>query len=368
MKKLLILLFVFIFDNSYSQILIRNLQGEPIFSPLMNDNAKNVLLNLNTGAQSIGADYLFNTRSKNPTQYTNYRIGLSAKPTEGVASLISNGQFSPSLKLSFAITRIQLFANSMLIKQNLEKIKFNDWLTISSSINYEKNKLLRRQSSFNSQIIDTNFTGYSLGFDYNISFGNDEQDYFNFQIVYNRRNNYDELTSFDIIDRRSIFDSATSIQRSFEKKTTAREGNYMERNASLIQISYTHLPKNQFKYLKSKDGSDSMKVLTKTEFRTNGSKIDTINIETETSEPVTNPNFKSLKFGYSFFYSVLAMNGFLPESKLGASLFIISPDKDNNLIPRLAFNCQFNDIFDLQQKNNGIFKRFQVGISATFSL
>ncbi|NNV55022.1 hypothetical protein [Limnovirga soli] len=370
MKKLIILLSFLIIEKSYSQILLRNLQGEPIFSPYLNENTKNTMLNLNTGTQSIGADYLFTNKSNNPADYLVYRFGLSTKPNEGVGPLITNGQFSPGVKLNAARTKVRLFASPMLVRIDGTKRKFDDWLTLSTSITYEKNKLLRKDTSFSRQVIDTSFTGYSLGLDYNMAFGTFEQDYINFKIVYNRRNNYGELSNVDIIDRRTTFDSASGIQRNIEKKVTAKEGIYKEMDAALIQISYTHLPKYQFKNLKKYDGSDLMKEKeeTTTEYVTNGDRVDTITRKTVKSEPVPNPNFKSLKFGYSLFYSALATTGEMPESKLGGSLFIISPDKDNNLIPRLAVNFQMNDIFDLQKKNNGLFKRFQAGVTATFSL
>lgn len=370
MKKIIIVLLLIAAQKSYSQILIRNLQGEPIFSPYMNENVKNTLLSLNTGTQSIGADYFFTTKSTNPADYLIYRLGLSTKPNEGVGPLITNGQFSPGVKLTAARTKVRVFASPMLVKSDGTKRKFDDWLTISTSFAYEKNKLLRKDTSFNRQVVDTNFTGYSIGVDYNMALGTFEQDYFNFKIIYNRRNNYSELTSIDIVDRRTGFDSATATQRNVEKKVTAKEGTYKEMDAALIQLSYTHLPKYQYKNLKNPDGSDVMKEKEEitTEYVTNGDKVDTIIRKTVKSEPVPNQYFKSLKFGYSLFYSSLASTDEMPESKLGGSLFLISPDKENNLIPRLAVNFQLNDIFDLKKKNNGMLKRFQAGVTATFSL
>ena len=240
MKRLFILVLLLAVQKSYSQILVRNLQGEPIFSPYLSENVRNTLLNLNTGTQSIGADYFFTTKASNPADYLIYRLGISTKPNEGVGPLITNGQFSPGVKLTAARTKVRLFASPMLVKSDGTKRKFDDWLTLSASFAYEKNKLLRKDTTFSKQVIDTTFTGYSFGVDYSMALGTFEQDYFNFKIIYFRRNNYSELTSIDIVDRRTTFDSATTTQRNVEKKVTAKEGVYKEMDAVLIQISYNY--------------------------------------------------------------------------------------------------------------------------------
>lgn len=395
MKKLLTIFVLICSFRSSGQILLKNLQGEPIFSPKLDESKQNTLLNINTGTQSIGADYLFTTKSRNPSDYLIYRFGVSAKATEGVGSLITNGQFSPGVKLTAARTKIRLFANPLISKPDGTKRKFDDWLTFTGSFIFEKNKLFKKDTTFAKQITDTTFTGYSLGMDYNMVLGTNEQDYINFGLTYNRRNNYNDLTSVDVVDKRIIFDSVSATQRNVEKKVSAKEGTYKEMDAAVIQLSYTHLPKYQFKNLKNPDGSVMMKEKeeTVTEYitytnvridtvtRTNRnsqpiteyinytqSRIDTVTRTIKKSEPVPNPNFKSIKFGYSFFYNVLVQKGEKPETKLGGSIFLISPDKDNNLIPRLAINFQIKDLYDLKNANNGLAKRFQAGVSATFPL
>jgi hypothetical protein len=52
------------------------------------------------------------------------------------------------------------------------------------------------------------------------------------------------------LDKRTKYDSLSFTQRSAEKKVTAKEGIYKEMDAAIIQVSYTHLPKYQYKKLK----------------------------------------------------------------------------------------------------------------------
>ncbi len=370
MKNLIIIVLLFCTIKSSSQLLTRILHGEPLFSPKINENSQGILLNLNTGTQSIGGDYLFTTKSKNPSDYLIYRLGVATKATDGVGPLFANGQFSPGVKLSAARTNIRVFASN-IVKNDGTKSKFDDWLTFTATYSFEKNKLFSKENSFAKQITDTIFSGYSLGLDYTMALGSNEQDYFNFNVAYNRRNNYNDLSSIDVFDNRLIYDSLTSTQRSIEKKVTAKEGIYKEMDAAIIQISYTRLPKYEFKNRKNANGSDMTfaKEETTTEYLTNNNgKIDTVTRKSIKTEPVPNPNFKLLKFGYSVFYNLTAQNGEKPQTRVGGSIFLISPNKEGNLVPRISINVQIKDLYNVMNTNDNIPKRIQAGITATFSI
>jgi hypothetical protein len=63
--------------------------------------------------QKIHADYLI------------YRFGISTKATDGVGPLITNGQFSPGVKLTWQGQKLRVFANPSLVKPDGTKRKFD---------------------------------------------------------------------------------------------------------------------------------------------------------------------------------------------------------------------------------------------------
>jgi hypothetical protein len=398
MRKYYLLALVFSSTFASGQILQRNFEGEQLFSPRYDAITPNTLINLNTGTSAVAIDYLFNTKANNPSKYKIYRIGISVKPSEGVGPLMTNGQFSPGVKLSGSMTNIPFLAGSLARKG------FDDWISFNLAFNYEKNKLFRNDPVFAKQLYDTSFTGISLGTDYTMVFGVQEQDYLNIRLTYNRKSSAGDLTAIDVEDNRSFTDPATGVTRTLSKKQNAREGTYTEFDAWNWQIAYTKLPKYQFKNLHNRAGGDSVKtkqeisrslipipagtdtitrviteyinrngvmdsiIRTTREIVSRPARVDTVITVTSKSEPVSNPLFKSLKIGYSLYFNTTARNGEYPNSKMGGVIFFISPNKDDVLVPRLGITFQFNDPFDVKGANTGMFKRFQAGLTTTFSL
>jgi hypothetical protein len=398
MKKYYLMILVLSSTFASGQILQRNFEGEPLFSPRYDAITPNTLINFNTGTQSIALDYLFNTKANNPSKYKIYRLGVSVKPSEGVGPLMTNGQFSPGVKLSGSMTKIPFLAKSLVTKG------FDDWISFNLAFNYEKNKLFRNDPVFSKQLYDTSFTGISLGTDYTMVFGEEEQDYLNIRLTYNRKSSAGDLTAIDVEDNRSFTDPATGVTRTLSKKQSAREGTYTEFDAWNWQIAYTRLPKYQFKYIKNARGGDSARkkqdistslipipagtdTITRvvTEYiMTNGvmdsttrftkeivsrpARVDTVITITSKTEPVGNPLFKSVKIGYSLYFNSTARKGEYPNSKIGGVVFFISPNKEDVLVPRIGITFQFNDPFDVKGANTGVFKRLQAGLTTTFSL
>ncbi len=121
MKKItLITILNFIYLVSYEQILLEDKNGDVIVRNQFKANDNTAFIKLNTGEQTLGFNYIISTKLNNANNYTINEFGIKVKPTEGYASVFSNAQFSPGIKLSYAITKLRIFSKSI-------KNSFIDW-------------------------------------------------------------------------------------------------------------------------------------------------------------------------------------------------------------------------------------------------
>lgn len=350
------------------QILPQNAQGESLFSPYLDRDKSATLLNLNTGTQSLGIDYYFSSKSASPEKYSVFRIGASGKATEGVGTLLSKGQFSPGAKIYGSVSIIPLLAPKLI---KAASSKFDDWLTINASYSVDKYKLYNKDTIFRSQVSDSTFGGFSLGLNYIMVLGYQELDYFSIRASYDRKNNFSDLSSIEVMDNRNTFDSTSGVIRTASKSVVAREGNYKEYDGFTWGLSYTRLPKYPHKYIQKSDKSGN-ETETKVEKVTEKVTVNgiTFNIEREAIKEIPKPNpfYKSLRLGYSVYLNTLTSNISKPVSNLGAIIFVLSPNKDDIMAPRLGVDLYFKDITDSKKTNTGLLKRFNVAFTTTIAL
>lgn len=324
MKKIGILTVVLLLVQALSaQILLEDLHGDVIVHNQFygNQKASNIsLIKLNTGSQSLGFNYFTSTVLHDPRKYQIHSYGAKARPTEGYAAVISNGQFSPGINLSYSFTQVSIFSKSTLSR-------FIDWAGIS--INYDINRYLlyKRDTAFDSQFYPQNFKGLTISGNYNILINSLWIASIN--AGYERRNNYGDLTPIEVKDISTYTDPTGTVQRQIVNTTTARQGSYETFDASPITFAITKA--------------------------------------TPTDDPAT-AAANQLRFGYSVYVKTL-LSKYLPQTDAGVIFFLTKQDKDNGVrSPVFGLNIEANDPFDVQQQKNGLQNRLAVGFTTIFSL
>ena len=369
-----------------AQVTLKNVQGEQIFSPIIDKNQTGTLISLNTGTTSLGFEYYFTDKSKDPSTYYIFRLGASAKATAGLGPLISNGQLSPGTDITASYTKVRLFAPVVF------NHKFFDWLSLDAAYSIDQFKLFKSDTTFSEQIYNQRFRGFKLIASYNMMLGSAMRDYICISVGYIRKNNYSDLTSVDIHDFTQVENTSPEVTRRYGNTVNAKQGLYKEYDSYPLNFSYTYVPfQNRYQsntktksvttvtYVRTvaqsdtvyKDGIDSegnhIRVLS---VITHRPKIDTVTTITKPEEvKVENPFFKSLRFGYAVYANPnIGINGNSTVTNIGTVLFLASPNKDNILTTRLGLDFQLSDFFDSKHVNNGPFNRIKIGFTTIFSL
>ena len=308
---------------SRAQVLLEDKEGEKIatnFWDIPNNNNFS-LIKLTTGDQSLGFNYFISTKVPGVSNYKVSAFGLKAKPTEGYAAVLSNGQFSPGISMSYSLTKFPIFFNSVT-----GIIKPADWGGIDVSYDINKYLLYNKDTSFANQIYSKNFKAFSLGINYNLLL---KQIFIvSFKIGYSRRNNYDELTSLEIKDTKTFFDSATITQRQSSISKAVKSGVYKELDAYPISFSIT---------------------------------------KATATDALGSANANKLKIGYTVYVKTLVSEE-LPKTNAGIIIFLTRQGKSGVRTPVLGVNVQAKDFFDVRKVNNGLLNRIQVGFTTNFSL
>jgi hypothetical protein len=325
MKKLPIILILLMSGVvSKAQVLLEDKDGEKIatnFGDILKTANNFSLIKLSTGDQSLGFNYYISTKIFDASNYKISAFSLKAKPTEGYAAVISNGQFSPGVGVSYSLTKFPIFFN-----KQTGTIKPADWGGIDVSYDVNKYLLYNKDTSFANQIYSKNFNAFSLGINYNLLL---KQTFIvSAQVGYSRRNNYDELTSLEIKDTKTFFDSATLTQRQSSKNKTVKSGAYKEFDAYPISFSIT---------------------------------------KATATDDLNSAGAAKLKIGYTVYIKTLASQD-LPKTDAGILIFLTRQGKSGVRTPVLGINFQAKDFFDVQKINNGLLKRIQVGFTTNFTL
>lgn len=324
MKAIFFISYLFIVNSIHAQVLIEDKDGERIssnFSNLLEDNKNFSLIKLGTGDQSLGFNYFKSTKLSDAGDYRVNVFGIKAKPTEGYAAVISNGQFSPGINISYSLIKFPIFFNS-----TTGRLKPADWGGVD--INYDINKysLYNKDTTFSNQIYSKTFKGFSLGLNYNLLIS--QKFIFSLRAGYSRKNNYDEMTSVEVKNIKSTSDQPTSTERQVITSKTVKAGNFKEYDAYPIVFSIT---------------------------------------KATSTDALTSPVATKLKIGYTFYIKNLASQD-LPKTDAGIIFFLTRQGKNGIRTPVFGINIQAKDFFDVQKINNGLFNRLQVGFTTNFTL
>lgn len=360
MKKIsLIGCCIFLSGWAEAQVLLKNNQGEQLFSPLISNNLSSTLLNLNTASTSLGATYYFTDKAGDPANYHVFSLGVTGKATDGLAPLIKQGQLSPGVSFTGSVTKVRLFAPEII------NHKFYDWLSFNAGYAADKYKLYRPDTVFKSQVSSQNFRGLTMNLNYNMVLGKEERDHISISLGYARKNNNGDLTAVDVQDYKVINDPVSGTVRQYGSTQTARQGKYQEFDTYPLSFIYVNLPAYERPYLKDK----KVKTTTTVSYVTVKGKTDTVTTVTKEEVNVDNPFFKSLKVGYALYLNAYPANNANPSvSNLGGTIFLVSPDKNNQPTSRIGLNLEFGDFFDVKKANNGAFNRLSIGLTTNFSL
>lgn len=347
MKKILITALSVCFAFSASaQILLKNNQGEQLFSH--NENLRGMLLQLNTSGASLGADYFFNTKQENPSKYFIFRLGASAKANEGTASVLKGGQLSPGVNFNAGITLVGLSTNE----------KVSDWIELKGGYSVNKHKLFDAKAGFSDQISSKQADGYTIGAAYTMNFGKDFLHFFSLQSGFTRKSNYAELNSVDIQDYREQVDPTTNTTRRYGNTQSIKEGTLSMRSVFPMIATFTFLPdpKRPRELEQEIDSKTGQPIIpTKEELKAHSEKATAL--------------FKSPKLGYAVFFGPEFTTSDSPtQTKLGGTVFLISPNKEDILTSRIGLTAELADLFDTKKAGTSHFKRMSIGLTVNFSL
>lgn len=317
MKKIItILCLFFLSKSSFEQVLLEDKTGDQIVGFKTDVKTKNLsLIKLNTGEQSLGFNYIVTTYLKDPNSFSIHEFGIKAKPTEGYAAVLSTGQFSPGINISYGYTKVNIFNSPAT------------WGGFFLSYNRDKYLLFNSSNTFQNQVYSKNFDGFRTSLNYNRLFKSIW--IFNVNVGYVKRNNFDDLNSVEIKDVNTSIDMGTMTERELSKTRKAKSGVYRIHDASPLIISLTRAT---------------------------------------ATDPAGSPDINRLKLGFTGYLKNLASSGNLPLTNAGLILFLTKQDNKGIRNPILGMDIRVNDIFDNQDKNQVFFNKIEVGFTTNFSL
>ena len=318
MKKIIFLGIIALFPSLFfCQILLETIDGNEI---TLNPNRLNnnvILGNLNTSEESIQFKSLFkfnNSEGVMPDKYLT--IGIKGKPSDGIVTIFSNGNFNKSTNLNVSFTKL----NFLLPKDSKEI----DFITLKLDYNINEYVLFNPDTLFTKQINKFNFESLGISFNYNLLISG--KNLVNFSMGFLQKNNYSKLKPYEIVDSQNVTDPETGTIRYFEKKINGKIGNYNEFDSFPIRFGYTLCPSENENEL------------------------------------------EKLKFGYSIYYSS-EFGKFKPIHNLGSILYLTKQSEKTGIrFPILGIGMQLEDLTDNLNKNNSITKRISFNLSTTFNI
>jgi len=321
MKKYILILMLFSTPIlTFSQVLLETLDGDEITLNPYGVKNSNIIGNLNSSEQSLQFRTLFALPNKNgvvPISF--FTLGLKGKPSDGIYTVFSGGNFNPSTNINLGFTKIYLFSD----KDKVDS-KFIDFFTVKGEYIVNKLTLFKSDTTFKSQINNINFQGGGLSFNYNALFSG--KNLFSFSIGYLAKNNYSKLESLEIRDYLTVIDTVSGTFREYGKVVNGKSGDYKEIESFPIRLAYTYCP----------------------------SEIE--------------DDMDKLKFGFSIYYSS-EFGNFVPSHNFGTLFFLTKQnDKSGVRAPIIGLGIQANDLSDNMNKGNKVTQRISINLTTTFSI
>ncbi|HEY5123857.1 MAG TPA: hypothetical protein VIK14_09000 [Ignavibacteria bacterium] len=320
MKFIIIILAIIIIPIvSFGQVLLETIDGEEI-SLNPNGLSNSILIgNLNSTEQSIQFRTMFALPHRNGVLPNSFiTLGLKGKPSDGIFTLFSGGNFNTSTNINLSFTKIHLFSN----EDNLES-KFTDFYSIKADYNVNKQTIFKTDTLFNKQINNVNFEGNGLSFTYNALISG--KYLLTFIVAYSHKDNYSKLETVEVKDFKTIVDSLSGTTRQYGKVVNGKMGNYQEFDRFPLRLGYTYCPSE------SKEDKDK------------------------------------LKFGFTLYYSS-EFGKNIPVHNIGALLFLTMQNDSGIRTPIIGLGLQANDLNDNMNKNNALTKRVSINLTTTFNI
>lgn len=311
--------------SSFGQVLLEDKGGGRIADNLPGSiNGANYyapLIKLNTGEQSLGFDFIASAQNHDPNSYKIHSFGIKAKPTEGYASVFSNGQFSPGIRASYSLVKVRLLA------QDPNKKSYLDWGGFIVNYDINKYSLYDPKNTFDKQLYSETVKGISFLLNYNALINN--RGILSIRVGYAWKDNYESLTSATINDITTIVDPVANTQRQVVRSKSAKMGSFNSFDAYPIIISYTRA--------------------------------------TPTDAPGSSDALR-LRLGYTVYIKNISAKGYLPKTNPGVLFFLTKQDKNGVRAPLLGLNIQIEDPFDTREQGNGLQSRLTLGFTTVFTI
>ena len=311
MKKTLSFFLLTIPSFLYCQVLVESIKGEDI--SLYPNNISNILTlgGVNISEQSIKLKLIYPLANK---KYLTF--GIEGKPSNGILSILSGGNISPSTKLSLVYTKKNIFSSSHNIF---------DFFSIYTSYSVNKYTIISLDTIFEHQVNNKTFRGGSILFNYNAIING--KHLISLIIGNSRENNYSKLNDIVIKDYKVISDPKTGYNREISKTSiNGKSGKFEEYDRYPVRIGYTLCPPTDLK------GSEKARL------------------------------------GYTCYYSC-DFGKTIPIHNIGTILLYTTQDKKTGVrTPLFGFGVQANDISDNLNKKTSLMNRLTVNLSTTIVL
>ncbi len=185
---------------------------------------------INTGNASFKLSYIF--RVTNRPFF--YGFNFSGKATNGIRSVIENGDISPGCNFDLIFGFQELLRDSDIL---------DGWLIVKVGYEADRFKLFNPDTNFNNQITSETFTSAIFSLSFNLKIGGNKLSAIS--IGYKKGNNFDELEETTISNVTTIRDSATNTVRTIKNEETARLGQLKEKDSLPIKLDFFWFPANQ---------------------------------------------------------------------------------------------------------------------------
>lgn len=318
MKNQLLLLSILLMSiNSFSQNILKTVDGDEILFNSNGQNSNATFATVNTSDESTELKSIIKFKNKKgvlPTQYLAF--GIKAKASDGIATLLNNGKINSGANFNLSYFKVNLFFKS--------KDKNVDFFSLNTGYNTNKYTLYDKNELFDNQIKKVTFNGYDLSINYNILFKG--KHLMTIIAGYSDKSNYDDLDKIEIKDYYNDPNPANNSIREISSTTTARIGNYMEYNSFPMKLGYTFCP----------------------------------------SENVA--DVSKLKFGFTVYYSTF-FGEEKPNHNLGSILFFTKQNEKSGVrVPLFGIGLLAKDITNNQDSDSNLSKRISLNITTTFNL
>ena len=329
MKNLFLTILIFFIANlSFGQVILESNDGVEIATYVSDSigDKPNFIGVLNTGDQNFQLKAILG--KKTPGNFGSqlesfYAIGLKGKPSDGIATLFSKGNFNPSTSLDFMYGKSYIFSQNPGSSTTLTS-GFTDYILVKGEYSVNKYTIFNPDTNFSKQFSNPTFQGTSIHLSYN-AFTNGKN-LFNVSVGYSQRNNYSSLSSVEIKDFKSEFDNVSNTTRQYGKTVNGKIGEYKEYECFPMKLSYTYCPDEAF--------VDKSKI----------------------------------KLGISIYYSSEFAKSKRPLHNVGSILFLTKANEKSGFrTPILGLGIQANDLNDSQNSSSFLTKRISFNLTTVWN-